>query len=337
MKLDRAMLRRPAADGIRLVALELLTDARKAADDLTNAPSAKSLHAFRVALRRLRSWLRAFKRELKTSVRVKDRRALRDIARATNLGRDVDMQLELLRLASKRLGRKRRTGVDWLVQYVKTRQRKAGDQLDALLLKEFEKIASELADRLNKGKHRVSRAKPRATRTLAAAVASHLPAHGDDLRSTLDKIRSAQDENHAHEARIAAKRLRYLAEPMVPFVKKGAPMLKTLKAMQDELGALHDSHVMIREIGAAIENAETAEASKLLTRPGGRTSRRKGESALIVSVPRDELLAVAEDVRAEARDQYRLVRKHWIRGRMRRLHRQISTFATRLTNAGRPK
>jgi CHAD domain-containing protein len=337
MKLDRAMLRRPAAEGIRLVALELLTDAEKAADHLANAPNAKSLHAFRVALRRLRSWLRAFKRELKTSVRVKDRRALRDIARSTNLGRDLDMQLELLRLASKRLGRKRRKGVDWLVHYVRTRQRKTGDRLDALLVKEFEKIASELTDRLSKGNRSVSRATPRATQTLAAAIAAHLPAHGDDLRSTLDKIRSAQDENHAHEARIAAKRLRYLAEPVAPFVKKGAPMLKTLKAMQDELGALHNSHVLIREIGAAIENAETAEASKLLAQPRGARARRRRTDALIVSVPRDELLAVAEDVRDEARDQFRLVRKHWIRGRRSRLNHQISTFSKRLTHAGRPK
>jgi CHAD domain-containing protein len=334
MKLDPAILYQPADDGIRAVALALLADAHKAADRLASRPSADALHAFRVALRRLRSWLRGFKRELKGAVRQKDRRALREVAHATNLGRDVDVLLVLLRRASKGLRSKRRKGADWLARYIKARKRRAGDPLDAALLYEFEQVATRLEEKLSEPPKRTSRARPR--RTLAAALSERLPAHADQLELSLGKVRSEQDEQPAHQARIAAKRLRYLLEPVAPFVKSGPDMLGTLKSMQDELGALHDIHIMGHEIGVAMEHVATAEASRLSARALGRNAPRKAATGLLVKAPRDGLLSVAEHVRDDAREQYKVVRKNWLRGGRGapRLNRDVATIAKRLANSG---
>ena len=82
---DESLLRGPADRGVRLVALSLLADAQKAGDRLTSASrglyhgtaeSNDALHDFRVAVRRLRSWIRAFKPSLRDAVPSKQRRRL---------------------------------------------------------------------------------------------------------------------------------------------------------------------------------------------------------------------------------------------------------------------
>ena len=43
-----------------------------------------------------------------------------------------------------------------------------------------------------------------------------------------------------HEARIAAKRLRYLLEPAVRYSDRGESLVHKLRRLQNDLGALHD-------------------------------------------------------------------------------------------------
>jgi CHAD domain-containing protein len=91
---DEARLRgRAAAEGARLLALRYLDEATQAVPRLADANDAESLHDFRVGLRRLRSVLRAYKRELSDTVRGKDRDRIAAIARGTNDGRDAEVQL----------------------------------------------------------------------------------------------------------------------------------------------------------------------------------------------------------------------------------------------------
>ena len=100
--------------GARLIASELLVEAGAAAGRLAEDASEEALHDFRVAVRRLRTWLRAFKRELSPAVTRRTRRALRSIVRTTNLGRDSAVQLEWLRDRRHRFTIAEREGVDWL-------------------------------------------------------------------------------------------------------------------------------------------------------------------------------------------------------------------------------
>ena len=64
----------------------------------------------------------------------------------------------------------------------------------------------------------------------------------------LARIEDADDEKEAHEARISAKRLRYLLEPLLDELPAAAPLVKRLKALQDMLGELHDAHVLETEL-----------------------------------------------------------------------------------------
>ncbi|HZK77339.1 MAG TPA: CHAD domain-containing protein, partial [Gemmatimonadaceae bacterium] len=96
--LEHSALQESADRGIRTVALTLLAtaeDAGKAlhasADSVRDGAAADDdlLHDFRVALRRLRSWLRAFDSSLGDTVRRKHERRLRSIVRSTNAARDA--------------------------------------------------------------------------------------------------------------------------------------------------------------------------------------------------------------------------------------------------------
>src|SRR5262249_26303249 len=98
MKNDPDPLTLSAARGARLIALDRIEAAGKEADRLSSDPKdLDALHDLRVALRRARSWLRAFKPELKGSAHGKDRHRLRDLLDATNRGRDADVQLAWLK------------------------------------------------------------------------------------------------------------------------------------------------------------------------------------------------------------------------------------------------
>src|SRR5687767_1386719 len=76
-------LRESSRRVVRLVALAHLADAAHARDRLALGQDAEALHDFRVALRRFRSWERAFRQYTRGEVPKKQRRKLRDLARDT--------------------------------------------------------------------------------------------------------------------------------------------------------------------------------------------------------------------------------------------------------------
>jgi hypothetical protein len=72
-----------------------------------------------------------------------------------------------------------------------------------------------------------------------------------DLRWWLAQVRGEGDSAEAHQARIAGKRLRYLLEPLRAGFEEARTLVEGLKTLQDDLGELHDLHVLAGEIGAA--------------------------------------------------------------------------------------
>jgi len=256
----------PATRGVRLVAMELLGDAAQAADRLAHAHDDEALHDFRVAVRRLRSWFRAFDQELEGSVRRRDRHALRALVRATNSGRDTEVQLDWLARVMKSKEAKRSSGAARLSSYIREQQRLAGDSFDASCIDDFADLRKQLMKRFENTLDDADDDE----RTLAQSIAAKLPAHVDALTAALHAVHAFDDESAAHEARIAAKRLRYLLDPAAPHVRLAAAMVERLKTLQDDLGALHDAHVLghvLREaiVDAPITNVEdlTAVAARL--------------------------------------------------------------------------
>jgi CHAD domain-containing protein len=228
-----------AARGARLIALDRLDRAGDEADRLSNNPhSLDALHDLRVALRRVRSWLRAFRPDLEDSV--------------------ADVQVEWLRQAAKDGDETLRRGAKRLIELIRIERGVAGAPLNGNSLVTFDKERSRLMKRLSTVSEPV-RPPPAAPPTLAAAIGSRLPGHLEALRQALDLVRTADDDAEAHAARIAAKRLRYLLEPAED-VRGSKSLVKLLKSLQDDLGELHDAHLLGRRVRDAIMNDPGAEA-----------------------------------------------------------------------------
>ena len=257
MKLPHDLARLPAEAGARHVALAHLKDAAGAFHRLTTTSrdeEPEALHDFRVALRRLRSCLRAYRPELRTSVSKRSYARLRRLARSTRKSRDLEVHLAWVR----------------------------GGKTEPA---EHEGVAHALAGRLDSAEHRMrkrldrrfGRAHRRLERqlgrlvidrpldesapehTMAAVTGRLVLDRSNTLRAALADIRSIGDREAIHQARIAAKRLRYLIEPFESAVAGAPGLLGRLTAFQDTFGDLHDVQVFGDELDGSLGNLDPSD------------------------------------------------------------------------------
>jgi CHAD domain-containing protein len=250
MRLDPETLDRPPDEGARIVALALCAAAEGAARRAGGASDPEALHDFRVALRRLRSALRAFRPLLEGVVRDKDRRRLRRQARATGPARDAEVLLAWLREIPASFPERYRPALDWLASRVEGARREGYAALEAQVAPAFVALAPALAQRLAAGGGVTPSA---GAESFGAALAALVRAQAKSLRDALGEVAVPSDAGPAHRARIQAKRLRYLIEPLQGNARADASgAVKALKEIQDLLGGLADAHRAEAELGAAL-------------------------------------------------------------------------------------
>src|SRR5215204_321090 len=210
-------LRESANRVVRLVALGHLADASAARDRLGNAKDEEALHDFRVALRRLRSWERAFRPYIRDDVSKRLRQRLGNLARDTGASRDLEVHLAWLREQRRSLGRRQRPGLAWLMANLHTRKEDADAVLEGDVDGRFQRLRSRLERALASYRetlHVRKNGHPAPPTPFAEALAPRVRDAGATLLAHLQHVRSMSDEDECHEARIAAKRLRYLLEPI---------------------------------------------------------------------------------------------------------------------------
>jgi CHAD domain-containing protein len=261
MRIDPETLDRPPDEGARIVALALCAGAEEAARRAGSAADPEALHDFRVAVRRLRSALRAFAPLLGEVVRDGERRRLRRLTRATGPARDAEVLLEWLREIAGSLPERYRPSLEWLASRVEGARREGYASLEAEVVPAFAGMAPALAQRLAAG------APAPGDGTFGAALAELVRAQGKAFKDALGRVAVASDAGPAHRARIQAKRLRYLLEPLRDNERvDSAAAVKGLREVQDVLGALADAHRAEAELSAALVVAAAERAQR---RPGG--------------------------------------------------------------------
>jgi CHAD domain-containing protein len=267
-------LERPPQEVARILVLHLLNDVVTAAERLDEPQDAEALHDFRVALRRLRSTIRAYRPYLKGGVSKKIRKELRSLTSSTNTARDVEVQLAWLAAQSDKLNEEERRGLTWLVKRL---HEKHGELKTA----RFERVTAHLAriqEVLAKSlsSWRVHLNETARGNSFREVLGSLIEIQLDTLSAQLREIASADDDAQAHAARISAKRLRYLLEPISKPVPRARSSVRRLKELQDVLGDLHDANLLVSTIGAAMELAALERARRLhrqaLRPPPGPTS-----------------------------------------------------------------
>jgi CHAD domain-containing protein/CYTH domain-containing protein len=309
--LDDELLERSPEAAARLLSLALLDEAASAARRLDNAEDEEALHDFRVALRRLRSQLKAYRPVLEASISKKQRRGLRDLAAATGEARDTEVQLAWLRKQSERIKVADRDAWQWLIDRLEARRVEAYGRVRGEIIPRFGSLEPKLRRGLSRYVARLGPAEE--GRSFATSAGELARAAVEALGAALQSVRSSGDVEGAHAARICAKRLRYLLEPLrkTDFSEEVSALVKTMKAFQDILGELHDAHVLAAEIAKTLVDTAAERARRL------HEALYADEAAAKPAAEKDlraGLLAVDRLVRDRVDSLFDALKRDWLGG-----------------------
>ncbi len=209
---------------------------------LREADSVEAVHQLRVAVRRLRSAISTFKRVTAGEAAEALKAELKWLARACDEARDLDVfALDNDAFAEPGLD------LDALAPLVEAaRQRGHAKACAAVASGRFRDLVLDATAWVETGAWLTAQGKT-ARRAREAPVQGFAAKALSHRRKTLLKLgrdlETASDADR-HEARIAAKKLRYAAEAFAPlFDAEAKPFIKTLKALQEHLGVLNDGSV----------------------------------------------------------------------------------------------
>lgn len=266
------ILRDSVQRGARRSALALLANVRDARDRLDDLSDKEALHDFRVALRRLRSWLRAFRPALADTVGPKIERRLKQIAEETGASRDLEVHVAWVTNARRSLSETARGGASWLLRRLRKDKREADADFRAVIDRRFGRAASDAEDALTRYEGSVLDDGER----FATVAAEMIDAQATALANAAGRVSGQGDRVEAHTTRIAAKRLRYLLEGIEPALSTARPLIEELKDLQDTLGELHDAQLFGGELATMISELLAEEA--LPRRPSPLGSKRAARS-----------------------------------------------------------
>lgn len=285
----------PVQRAVRIVGQSLLRGAEEARARLLDSDDREALHDFRVAVRRLRSWIRAYRPQLDTGVSGKTRRRLKSLGRAAGAARDLQVHLAWLDQQEASLNDEQRLGVAHFRNELDVRKRDADETLRAEVARDFARVAESLEEGLSE--YAVTAPIDESPRLLpmsevtAGAVRCGVHALADRLLH----VKSADDRAAAHQARIEGKRLRYLIEPIAPQVDGANAVVKRLKKLQDVLGELHDASVLFLDVVGEAESCALGDPN----RPG--------------------LVALASRLHEVEASAYGVLARHWLGDHAREL------------------
>src|SRR4051812_37315631 len=276
-RLPSNLLDRSAQEASRLLSLSYLDQIDTAHARLGDQLDEEALHDFRVGIRRLRSAIRAYQTELEGSVSGKMRRRLRDLARATNDGRDVEVQLGWLGKQSARLEPDDIPGFYWLVGRLEDRKQKTHDRAVADVARRYEQVAGTLRRALGILRIELQTAQGERPATFREATRALAQRQVQRLRDDLGRVRGPGDAEQAHRTRISIKRLRYLLEPVARGNRRTGALIRRFKEAQDLLGEHHDMHLFTSGIASFRRGISASKFSGL--EPGLTTLARLADDA----------------------------------------------------------
>jgi CHAD domain-containing protein len=312
VRLPSDLLYRSAEEGSRLLALGYLEEIGWAERRLADPQDSEALHDFRVGLRRLRSCTRAYRSQLDGSISKTMRRQLRELTQATNPGRDTDVKLTWLHQQAERLGAGEAEGMGWLVGRLEGRKYEALERVTGDAARRFSKMATKFRRRLGRFQVQVRTGREQRRQSFGEVTGGLIQRHAAELAMGLQAVVNPEDVSEAHTARIRAKRLRYLLEPLGRRAPGAKGLVGRLKQLQDLLGSLHDMHVLTDEIESALQALSRSMSDRqLVVKPG--------------------LLALQGFASEQALESFAAFRAGWAEGRADRFLARVDQLGAHLS------
>lgn len=232
----------------------------RAAYERFEAGEPDALHQLRVSLRRLRSWLRAYRPELDDTTRRRTLRRLRKLVRATNGARDAEVWTAWIEAQTDAPARMR-AGQRHIAGQLTDQRDRAIREVAERLREDLSPVLDALVDELAGYWLHVSIDQDSAEALMSATTAELLRGHVRKLRRRMTRIDAADDLDAIHAARIAAKALRYLLNALgeLPAASAAASQLSEL---QDTLGLVHDLSPLVDRMLEEIATIAAADARR---------------------------------------------------------------------------
>lgn len=235
-------------------------------------PEAEDLHKLRVALRRLRTLLWAWRPLLGREFVDLERAYLKRAAAAAGEARDWDIAIALLDVERATLDGERAEAA-----------RREARQRATLTLAGTD-LKHTLPDTLHKVNRELNTA-PRRT-SVKRLASERVRAARRTLRKRMRRARGAKRSDYGawHEVRKGAKKLRYLLEFFEPILpRRETRYLKPLRELQNRFGLLNDAvateHLVANHREVFVDEASTNAALALLERE--RKRRRRAAAKLL--------------------------------------------------------
>lgn len=222
------LMSRPAAKVIRDEGVKLLKKTDKAVKRLADKDDSQALHDSRVALRRLRGWFQAFRKEL--PLKHKHRRKLRELAHSTNEARDAEVSLEWLGQLKPPPAR-----VDAVAGFCRDLERQRAES--------YRRVRKGLPDSWEKLRRKLEQATSdvRASHhPFQRSLTASLRHYGKDFEKALAVARRKPEPKQLHAARIAGKKLRYLVDAVLPEAHFAKRFMGEMRDLHDSAGEIQD-------------------------------------------------------------------------------------------------
>jgi CHAD domain-containing protein len=303
---NREFTREPALRAVRTVALAHVDDARRAYERF-DAGEMEGLHDLRVALRFVRTWLRAYRPYVSDTLKRKTRRALRSLARATSEARNTEVAAMWVREQVNVAPRAKKGFCETLKRLEKERDnalRSARKRVGADLPAVLDALGSQLA--VDADPPSMNAGAP--ARTMGEVTKDVAKEHIRRLARALRRYEKRGDADALHRARIAAKRLRYLLTPLYQPGVKGESV-SHLTDLQDALGAARDMRMFVERVVSDIATAAARDAearARHAIDDGDAVGTRRAYSR-----SRSGLVELARRARARQRDAIAAFEQAW--------------------------
>lgn len=232
------VLRYSAHEGLKTFALQQIRKATYACSHLTDPSEPDALHDFRVAVRRLRTWIRVFKHY--HNVDRKTIKRLGKLTDSTNRLRDLEVCRNWLDASGSEIvispdGKQ-------VLEILREKLNKDYEQelaaINTHMAADWEKLLVSLDKHLASGID-TDKTEDRLPNVAGKKILVICKSVDDQLAL----IHTIEDRGAIHKLRIYFKRLRYLLEPFrfqKPAIKE---IIKSLKNIQDLLGDFRDAYV----------------------------------------------------------------------------------------------
>jgi CHAD domain-containing protein len=237
----------------------------------------EALHDMRVASRRLREALRVYAELFPPKKWKKALVDLRRITRALGLVREVDVNLEQLQTWRGQLGDSHAIAMEFVMAMEFRRQRRLRKkmllQLNRIDLEELRQDIVKLLER----SHRRAEQKLQdqahfpAPLSFVSFARAHIVQGLESIHQLRARLAAHSTLRNYHQLRIRIKKFRYMIEVLSRAFEshRARRILKQLKQLQDELGALHDLsmlHTRVRVLRAELRAQQMSLLEKELLR-----------------------------------------------------------------------